>query len=749
MFRGRQKQTRSQRRKAAKKTHLTFFAPLRLCERIPFLLPVLEWGMVRQRLGAASSVERLFQFSLLGLAASGFLAVAGSGYLDAPTIALAGAALVLRAVLLVRGLDWRPTPHAIAWGLPALGGFLLADYLAISRQLAPVTVHAAVFLAALQVVTATRRGDYLATAAISFAGLAAGAVLSLSPSFVVALVLYLGFAVAVLIGAEIRRSLRKAPAAAHGGTRGLGVRLAVLAAGMASGIAALTGGIFLVSPHGAGSALGSLLFHRQSLPGFSRRVRLGEIGRFQAASRAALHVRLYAAEPPGGLKWRGGALTKFDGEQWSNPPAADDRLYTEQGQLDLVPTARRRPGKHIVYDVFLDAIDSDALFFAGVPEHVQLHAPYLLGSASTGFRLEARPPQGFRYEAYGLLEDPPSAAAPVYPPPELDPVERARCLELPKLDPRIGALAARIASGAATDLEKARAVDRHLRTAYGYTLDLPRRRPADPLAEFLFSRKKGHCEYFAASMAVLLRTQGIPARLATGFQGGTFNPLTDLWLIRSSDAHAWVEAWIPGRGWTTFDPTPSTAPAAATLATRLALYLDAADGLWREWVVSYDPSHQGSLMDRAQHGLARVGIRWFDTLSDAQTLWDSRRGRWLRRMSPRLLGAMGLGFLLWLAVPPAIRALDVRRRVRRVRQGRPAEGDAALLYRRMLRILKRRGYQKPPWFTPTEFATSLPATPLGKAAGEFTRAYNAWRFGGRTELAPRLSALLEEMRRAG
>jgi transglutaminase-like putative cysteine protease len=705
--------------------------------------------MVRQEAGAASSVERFFQFSLLGLVASGFLAVAGSGYLDAPTIVWTSAGLLLRAVLLGSGREWRPSRRAIARLLLAYGGFLVADCLAISRQAAPVVVHLVFFLGVLQVVTAASRRGYLATAALSFAGLAAGAVLSLSSGFLLALVLYLGFGVAVLISAEIRRSLRKAPAAALGVSRGLGAHLAALAASVASGIVALTAGIFLLSPHGAGSALGSLLFHRMSLPGFSRRVSLGEIGQFRRGSRAAMHVRLYAAEPAGGLKWRGGALTGFDGQQWSNPGAPEVRLYTDQGRLDLVPTARRRLGRHIVYDVLLDAIDSDALFFAGVPEHVDVRTPYLLGAAASGFRLVGRPPQGFRYEAYSLLEDPPAGSPPVYPLPALDSAERSRCLQLPKLDPRIAELARRFAAGAATDLEKAQAVERRLRGGYGYTLDAPRHRPADPLADFLFTRKKGHCEYFASSMAVLLRTQGIPTRLATGFQSGTYNQLTGLWLVRSSDAHAWVEAWIPERGWTTFDPTPPGPAPGSSVATRLTLYLDAADGLWREWVVSYDPYHQGSLMDRVQQSAARLGIRWFDTLSDAHTYWDGPAGKRLRRLAPRLLAAIGLGVLLWLAIRPAVAALGMRRRERRVRRGQAAAGDAALLYRRMLQILKRRGYRKPPWFTPAEFAASLPRTRLGDAAGEFTAAYNAWRFGGRTELAPRLSALLQELRRAG
>ena len=80
---------------------------------------------------------------------------------------------------------------------------------------------------------------------------------------------------------------------------------------------------------------------------------------------------------------------------------------------------------------------------------------------------------------------------------------------------------------------------------------------SDPLAYFLFVRRKGHCEYFASSMAVMLRTLGIPSRVATGFLSGVYNPMTGWQVIRASDAHSWVEAWIPGQGWTTFDPTPS------------------------------------------------------------------------------------------------------------------------------------------------------------------------------------------------
>ena len=85
------------------------------------------------------------------------------------------------------------------------------------------------------------------------------------------------------------------------------------------------------------------------------------------------------------------------------------------------------------------------------------------------------------------------------------------------------------------------------------------------------------------------------------------------------------------------------------------------------------------------------------------------------------------------------------RRVRLARRGQASVDDATLLYRRMLELLKRRGYQKPAWFTPHEFAASLPRTELGLLVDRFTEAYNALRFGGKVSAAPELSMLLERL----
>ncbi len=126
--------------------------------------------------------------------------------------------------------------------------------------------------------------------------------------------------------------------------------------------------------------------------------------------------------------------------------------------------------------------------------------------------------------------------------------------------------------------------------------------PPDPLADFLFVRKQGHCEYFASSMAIVLRTLRIPSRVVNGFRTSEFNDLTEKYVIRASSAHSWVEAYFPGQGWVSFDPTPASPLTDTTGWGRALLYLDAAASFWREWVVDYDANHQRALGEETIRG---------------------------------------------------------------------------------------------------------------------------------------------------
>jgi hypothetical protein len=143
-----------------------------------------------------------------------------------------------------------------------------------------------------------------------------------------------------------------------------------------------------------------------------------------------------------------------------------------------------------------------------------------------------------------------------------------------------------------------------------------------------------------------------------------------------------------------------------------------------------------------------MGIHWLDSVEGAGANWNVWLWSWLRRRGAALgIGAVA-ALLLWAFLPPLVRVLRIRRRVQRARRGQASVADATVLYQRMLHIAKRHGYQKPVWFTPAEFATSLAGSTIGPPVTEFTAAYNALRFGGHTEIAPRLSTLLDELERS-
>ena len=131
----------------------------------------------------------------------------------------------------------------------------------------------------------------------------------------------------------------------------------------------------------------------------------------------------------------------------------------------------------------------------------------------------------------------------------------------------------------------------------------------DPLANFLFVRRAGHCEYFASAMTVMLRAEGIPARYVTGFAPGEYNDVGGDYIIRESDAHAWVEVYFPGFGWITFDPTPPGNASHAGILDRLNMYWDSFQFTWSEWVVNYDFTHQIVLAVNAQQASRSWGDR--------------------------------------------------------------------------------------------------------------------------------------------
>src|SRR5262249_23025017 len=136
----------------------------------------------------------------------------------------------------------------------------------------------------------------------------------------------------------------------------------------------------------------------------------------------------------------------------------------------------------------------------------------------------------------------------------------------------------------------AQKLSRFLATRYRYELAKPST-SQDPLEEFLFTRGSGNCEYFAAAMAVMLRTLDVPTRVVGGVPPGAWNPYGRYFMVRLSDAHAWVEAYFDGLGWVSFDPSPRGS-GAFDQPSALALYIDAARMRWYRYVVNWSLQDQ-------------------------------------------------------------------------------------------------------------------------------------------------------------
>jgi transglutaminase-like putative cysteine protease len=225
-------------------------------------------------------------------------------------------------------------------------------------------------------------------------------------------------------------------------------------------------------------------------------------------------------------------------------------------------------------------------------------------------------------------------------------------LQLPgDLDPRIRELAEELTADAPTRYDKAAAVRAHLMGEYFYSTE-GGHDPHDPLADFLFGVKAGHCEYFSTAMAVMLRSVGVPARSANGFLGGEYNEFGDYYLIRESDAHSWVEVFFPDYGWIPFDPTPPfTGEPGRGLLASLDLWYDMMRLQWFKWVVEFDLEAQVRVYARLWNALSpeRMDIDLSGDLTPQKVKEASKkvsRAIWNPEMGRMLLGLLCIIILL-------------------------------------------------------------------------------------------------------
>lgn len=452
--------------------------------------------------------------------------------------------------------------------------------------------------------------------------------------------------------------------------------------------------------------------------GFSLTSRLGDIEELALSRRTVL--RAFTDVPQ---RLRASAFARFDGRAWAAQPAHGAADLTEAGPLpaelagffqevpghvlatraDLAPAS---PGTPLVRTRIVQASGE-------IPTLLSPIAPTLVGMAGRDARLSED----------GILTPSPSGPVEIYAivnrlggPGAGQPAEAATLQLPPEPDARIAELAASLGGKDGPPEERVRRTLHHLERCCRYSLKVPRPTARDPIAGFLFETRRGYCEYFATAAALLLRLQGVPTRYVTGFNVRDESLLAGHYLVRESDAHAWIESYLPGRGWLEFDPTPS------------AQYAELHKGS--------EPGAATALLERLLALASEIGarLRAGSPLSSAR--WALRR--------------FGGGLLALAALAGVILA---RRRLAsafRPAAQRPSEdaGDPRVreLLTRVDAMLRRRGHPRPATRAPLEHLESLAEgvlePPLRFTAVRAVDCFYRSRYGGAQPPAALVAELL-------
>jgi transglutaminase-like putative cysteine protease len=464
-----------------------------------------------------------------------------------------------------------------------------------------------------------------------------------------------------------------------------------------------------------------------------------------------MHVKFAAgSRVPAELRWRGIALTNFDGRRWTTDRDQEAMIPSTSGvlpSLSHLSRPARSAAERVVYDVSLEPFGSRVFFV--IPQALVINGRYRMLAVDVNNDTIFNADTSRGITDYGVVSEipPPMSMATVG---GSGPLVDPRYLQLPNyVDARIPALAQQITENEPTSFRKASAIERYLSTTYGYTLQLPLVPPKDPVANFLFQRKMGHCEYFASSMAVMLRTLGIPSRVVNGFRGGLYNDITGTYIVRARDAHSWVEAYFPEYGWYTFDPTPGGAQPAAGAMNRAFLYLDAMREFWHEWVVNYDTGHQASLaLSAARRGRSEFEhLRdWFVSIYEGSVRRAAAVGESIENHIAAWISWTSAALILlfaFVAIPKlrrAMRHLQIARK-----PGLEPHSAATIWYGRALRLLSKRGIKKSGTQTPQEFLRAVPTPAIRHQVERFTTHYERARFGDSAPDAEKLPELYREL----
>ena len=624
---------------------------------------------------------------------------------------------------------------------------LIEPFTAAETVVAGVLARMILSLTAIKILQKKSDRDWIFLYLMSFFEVLLAAGLSISALYLGSFLLYLLVMVCSVIAYEIRKTSREVEAR-------IGVdstiiepakaapllrlrKLSIVSIVLILFIIALATPLFFMLPRVGGAGLGSFQNGMSTSTGFSDTVRLGSIGKIQQNDAVVMRVRLEASPSEAGeLYFRGVALDKFDNKNWSKSKSSEKEPYV-RGERDLIQLDYASGRENLLMQtIYLEPLDTPVLFAVPRTVAIQGNFPVLYKDGYGAVSFSANNER----VSYKVLSD---RSLPSLERLRADgqgySIESQNYLQLPpEYDRRIADLASTAAGNAKSRYDKAVAVQSYLRNTYDYTLEM-KSGGEQPLADFLFNVRKGHCEYFATAMAVMLRTQGIATRIVNGFHEGEYNSTAGLYVVRQRHAHAWVEVYFPKENaWVPFDPTPSSTEAegASTgIIAQAGKYLEALDAIWIQYFVAFDDQEQRSLARTMRSGFvdyqARTGIYWDQAKVMLAEWWADVRGD-----KGLVTSTQAVGYAVAVVAGAVILIILVVSLFRRLRNSGSWQGiwnrlflkksvSIVEFYDRMQQILATKGLVRAQYETPLEFAL---ASGIPEAV-ELTDKYNRVRFG--------------------
>jgi transglutaminase-like putative cysteine protease len=698
---------------------------------------------------------RYFRIASYLLIASGFLALLITEYYGIPAALIFSLILVIGWQVDTGKLTIRLSP--LWWNLTTIAflGFCLADILFLGQLRSVAMVNFLVFLQATKIFAAKRYRDYMIIYIISFFELLISSVMTLSILFALICILFATSATWALITLHLKREIEAYIIRKTDGIEGeqasfdtpgintlLNRQFFVGTFGITLLAFVLAPVIFTILPRvheGFFFSYGMDLAPKIS--GFSEEVALDSFGAIRLDYRPVMRVTLPEvsdqAPLPARLYWRGLSFNYYDGKRWRSDEINRKRLFVHQYETSHWFRQRASTENLLVQQFELAAPGLEVLFGAAKLYYSEGKFLSLQYDKVTENIHVIFDPSSLHYTAYSDITTP--AAEALQRDQNGYPEEITKLyLQLPELAGRIRDLAHQIVDQYDNPYDKAQAIQNFLSRNYEYSLNVRRKPSLPPLEDFLFVNKAGHCEYYATSMAILLRILGVPTRVVNGFAQGRWNEFGRFFTVRQSDAHAWVEVFFPSYGWITFDPTPATAfgdtyrqfAERKSLAASLYRYSEYLRLRWNRYIVDYSREDQAQAIVKAF--LATRSAR--QNLKTSLNQFSQGLKQTLSQISWRDIGRIGGIVLMGLVMLWGISRLWLRVHLRlpvfRTRKNL-TRNTMIRFYHTMLRILAKKGITKPSSVTPGAFARYIAQhhEDYGTDVRDLTDLYYAARYG--------------------